>query len=175
MKTLFILRHAKASKHAPVADHDRPLNRRGLDDAYQAGLILREWNALPDMILCSTARRTRETATHVSAACGYTGACAFHSHLYGADAGTWLAELRHLEATVTRVLIVGHNPGLEDLLSALVGAAHPLPTAALAHVELAIPQWRALSATTIGTLLRLWTPRQPDALCKTDFDYQTND
>jgi phosphohistidine phosphatase len=159
MKTLLLLRHAKSSwKDTDLDDHDRPLNKRGKRDAPRMGRLLRAHDLLPDLILSSTAKRCRKTAEHVIAQSGYRGETRITGELYEADA----AKLRNVAAQVAdsrnRLLMIAHNPGLEELLGALAGTYTPLTTAALAHLELSIDAWSDFTGQTRGTLLNIWQP-----------------
>jgi phosphohistidine phosphatase len=161
MRTLLILRHAKSSwKDASLPDHERPLNKRGRRDAPRVGRRLRDEGLTPDLILCSTARRARDTAEAVAEASGYEGEIESRPDLYMADSDAYLHALRGLPDDYERVMVVGHNPGLEELLEALTGEVEALPTAALAQVELGLRRWRDLDDESEGRLVSLWRPRE---------------
>jgi phosphohistidine phosphatase len=160
MKTLLVLRHAKSSWDDPsLDDHDRPLNARGRRDAPRMGALLRTEGLVPDLIISSDAVRARLTAEAVSAAAGHTGTIRVDGRLYLASPVEMLAVLRQVRAAET-VLIVGHNPGLEELVARLTGEQAEMPTAALARIALPIARWRDLDGDTSGTLVRLWRPRE---------------
>ena len=117
MKSLLILRHAKSSwKHPELTDHDRPLNKRGKRDAPRMGEILRSAHLMPEAITSSTAARARATAEAVAKASGYKGKIALNRSLYAAGPEAYLKVLHELSDHYKRVLVVGHNPGLEELL-----------------------------------------------------------
>lgn len=161
MKTLLILRHAKSSwKKTGLPDHDRPLNKRGQRDAPRMGLLLRDLGLVPDLILSSPARRARQTAQTVAEESGYEGEVLLEPAFYPGDPEDFVAVLQQLPPNPQRVMVVGHNPGLEALLEDLTGAYERLPTAALAQVRLPIEDWRELDQETEGTLVDLWLPRQ---------------
>ena len=161
MNTLLILRHGKSSWDDPsLDDHDRPLNRRGIRDAPRMGRVLREQSLVPDCILSSTALRARSTVEMVIEASGYEGKVELSRDLYHADPGTWVEMLRMVPEALHRVLIVGHNPTLEDLLELLTRQYEQMPTAALACVELPLDQWSQLRTDTRGNLLHIWRPRE---------------
>lgn len=161
MKTLLLLRHAKSSwKYPDLADHDRPLNKRGKQAAPRIGQLLRDENLLPDLILSSTAARAQTTARKVAKASGYAGDIRVTRELYEAGPETYLELLRAVADDYTRVLVVGHNPDLEMLLEQLTDEAETLPTAALALVELDINHWQELNEATEGKLVRVWRPKE---------------
>lgn len=160
MKTLLILRHAKSSWNYPeLSDYDRPLNARGKRDAPRMGKHLREQGLIPDRILTSSAKRARKTASRVAKACGYTGKVKKLDVFYDTVAGVYFETLQTLPDKYARVMVVGHNPTMEQLVGYLTGQAQRMPTAALAHIELPIEHWEALDLNTVGTLINLWTPK----------------
>ncbi len=164
MKTLLILRHAKSSwKEARLTDHDRPLNKRGHRDAPKMGRLLRDKELVPQLIISSTAKRTRKTVKLVSKACGYKGERLFREELYAAEPEAYIEAVKELDDKYQRVMVVGHNPGLEELLERLTAEEHTLPTAALAEVSLPIQTWRELDDSIKGELIKLWVPRQLSA------------
>src|SRR4051794_26437716 len=124
MKRLYLLRHAKSSWKDPgLADHDRPLAGRGRRAAKAVARHLREQGIDPELVLCSTARRARETLERLEPALG-RGAVRVEPVLYGADAGALLEHLRGVSDAVGSVLVIGHNPGLQRLA---LGLARPAP------------------------------------------------
>ena len=162
MKTLLILRHAKSSWSDPALDdHERPLNTRGRRDAPRMGDLVRERGLIPDVIISSDAVRARLTAEAAAEAARYPGEILVDPRLYGASPRDILAVLRTIrEAKAGTVMIVGHNPGLEELVVQLTGEQQDLPTAALAHIELPIDRWRDLRVSTRGTLSCVWRPKE---------------
>lgn len=159
MKTLLLLRHAKSShKDSDIDDHERGLNKRGKKDAPKMGRLLKDENLLPDLLIASTAKRCRKTAEHVIAASGYRGQTRFCGELYEAHASSLLDFLTGLENEAARVLLIGHNPGLEELLESLTGTYTPLSTAALAQVDVDIDNWQAIAKKPTATLTKIWQP-----------------
>jgi phosphohistidine phosphatase len=159
MKTLLILRHAKSSWKQPLADCDRPLNKRGKADAPRMGKVLRDAGLQPDWIISSTAKRARETAEKVVESLGTAAGIELSSELYLAGPASYRRVLRRVSDAHHCVLVVGHNPGLELLLESLTGRSETLPTAALARVRLAIAQWSEFEDDLRGELVDLWRPR----------------
>lgn len=160
MKTLLLLRHAKSShKHPELPDHDRPLNKRGQLAAPRMGALLVAEGLVPDLIVCSTAARARATAGLVAQACGYAGEVRPAPQLYLAGPAAYLDVLRGLTGEYERVLVVGHNPGLEALVEALTGETVAMPTAALAQVTLSLSNWWDLTDDFQGRLANIWLPK----------------
>jgi phosphohistidine phosphatase len=153
MKTLLVLRHAKSDWRNPrLADHDRPLNKRGKREAARLGRRLREQGLLPDLILVSTAKRTRKTVAGLVAGGAYAGKHKARRAFYLAGPKAYLKVLRGVPDKYRRVMVVGHNPGLEQLVAQLTGKGTTLPTAALARLSLPITRWRKLGKATKGKL-----------------------
>jgi len=111
-------------------DHDRPLNKRGKRDAPRMGELLQDKNLVPDFIVSSAAKRARSTANAVAEAAGYKA----DQSLYAAPPTAYIGVLRDLSNEYVRVLVVGHNPGLERLVDMLTGEEHTMPTCSLVHV-----------------------------------------
>jgi phosphohistidine phosphatase len=161
MRTLLLLRHAKSDWSDPeLADHDRPLNQRGKRNAERMGRLLKDEELLPDLILTSTATRARETVKRVVSASGYAGKVEKTQALYLADPAGYVATLREVEDEYSRVMVVGHNPGLEELAQRLTGTAIRLPTAALVQIAFPLKHWRDLDDQTEGQALGVWRPRE---------------
>jgi phosphohistidine phosphatase len=159
MKTLFVLRHAKSSWNSPALDdHERPLNERGRRDGPRMGELVREYGLIPDIVMSSDAVRAQLTAEAMAEAAGYTGEIMLDHRLYLAHPAEILLLLQTGSETAETIMIVGHNPGLEELIEHLTGERHDLPTAALAQIALPIDRWRDLDLSTRGTLLGHWRP-----------------
>ncbi len=164
MKTLLILRHAKSSWTEPeLDDHDRPLNDRGRRDAPRMGRLIQRQNLIPDTVLTSTANRARRTAELAIEAWGQPTALTPIENLYLAAPGVyliWLGQLDSQEDPTDRVMVVGHNPGVEELVTLLSGARERMPTAALARIDLPIDSWPEVVSGVEGTLVDLWRPKE---------------
>jgi phosphohistidine phosphatase len=161
MKTLLLLRHAKSSfKHPEIHDHDRPLNKRGRKEAPNIGKYLKDNDLVPDLILSSTARRARDTAQAVVEGSGFDGQVDLYQDLYLSDTSCYMDILRCLPDEANRVLVVGHNPDMEEFLTLLTDVTQRLTTAALAVVDLPITSWQELTEATDGRLLGIWSPRE---------------
>jgi phosphohistidine phosphatase len=160
MKTLFLLRHAKSSwSDASLTDFERPLNERGKKAAPRIGKYMRRHKLKPQLILCSPAKRARETVALVSAAASLTAELRYDERIYEASLTTLRAVVSQLDESAKTVLLVGHNPGLEELLESLTGEVQRLPTAALAHITLHIERWLDVREQS-GELTRLVKPKE---------------
>ncbi len=161
MKTLLVLRHAKSSwGNANLTDFERPLNKRGKRDAPRMGELLKEHDLTPDLIITSSAERALATAEAVAMVSGYEREIRVTRQFYLAEPAAYLLLLNELGAEYGRVLVVGHNPGVEDLVELFTDIWERMPTAALAHIELPIDDWVELDVDTQGELRNLWLPRQ---------------
>lgn len=142
MKTLFVLRHAKSSWDKPeLADFDRPLNKRGLETAPLVGEMIHENKFQVNLIISSPAKRAEQTARLVREAAQMAIDIQFDDRIYEASPHRLLLIASELDDEIKSAMIVGHNPGLEGLLKILTGESEPMPTAALAIIDLKIDKW----------------------------------
>lgn len=167
MKTLTLLRHAKSGWDSPVTrDFDRPLNARGRKAARAMGREMRRLGLGFDRVLASPAVRVTQTLTELAQ--GYGGAVDTHfdESVYLAPAETLLAMVRGTDDADSRLLLVGHNPGMEQL-ALLLSAPHPLrdeiadkyPTGALTEIGFDAERWRDVQPGD-GRLARFIRPRE---------------
>jgi len=162
MKQLILIRHAKSCwKFNGLADKDRPLNKRGIQDAPM--MALRTANALEktDLWMSSPATRAIRTAEIFGQYCNRSlSNLKLNEQLYEASYQHLLTELRQIKNKYNRVVVFGHNPGLNDLIFTLTGEdLDNLPTCGMAFMELEIEQWRDL-ASDCGQLTRLEYPKK---------------
>ncbi len=143
-----------------MPDHERPLNKRGKKEAPKVGSYLKEAGLVPDLILSSTARRAHDTAEAVAEACGFEGQVELYQDLYMSDTASYLDILRCMPEYANRVLVVGHNPDVEELLTVLTEVQEHMATASLAVINLPISTWEELTEATDGSLQNLWVPRE---------------
>jgi phosphohistidine phosphatase len=151
--SLHLLRHAKSSwDDSTLADRERPLAPRGRRAAKAIAKHLVRVGIEPDLVLCSSATRTRETLELVRPAFRDEPKVSFEDELYAASSDALLERLRLVPEAVASVMVIGHNPGLQDLALLLASGGTELerlkakfPTAALATLTLATPAWRQLS------------------------------
>jgi phosphohistidine phosphatase len=161
MKTLLLLRHAKSSwKNMYLADHDRPLSKRGKRDAPRMARFLRERDLVPDLIVTSTAKRALTTAEAIAQFSGYEEELLVTRRLYHAWTETYIEVIRELPDHHQRIMLVGHNPGMEELVEVLTGLQERMPTAALAQIELPVNQWSEVNEESIGQLIDVWRPKE---------------
>jgi phosphohistidine phosphatase len=152
MRRVYLLRHAKSSwKDHSLADRDRPLAGRGRRAAKAIAAHLQAEGVRPELVLCSPARRARETLERIEGAFGGRVEVSFEDALYGAGEAELLARLEALPQEVGSVMLIGHNPGLEELALALATKGAGLarlrkkyPTAALATIDLPADRWSAI-------------------------------
>jgi phosphohistidine phosphatase len=168
MKTLTLLRHAKSTWTDPVArDFDRPLNPRGRRAARTVGAEMRALGLGFDLVVASPARRVMETLGEVEAAFGRLAA-RYDERLYLAGTATLLDLIHETPDGVERLLLVGHNPGLEELALLLAGTGElrsevevKYPTATLAEIAFPNGGWAEVAEGT-GRLARFIRPRDLD-------------
>ncbi|MCL4559947.1 MAG: histidine phosphatase family protein [Chloroflexi bacterium] len=161
MKTLLIFRHAKSDWGDPgLPDADRPLNKRGKRDAPRMGRLMRSEGLLPDIILVSSAKRARQTVEAAAEAAAYQGEEEIHPEFYMAGPDAYLQAVSDLDDRIRCAMVVGHNPGLEELLAGVTGTGEGLPTAALARVDLPIDHWKDLRPGVAGRLVHIWRPKE---------------
>jgi phosphohistidine phosphatase len=169
MLTLSLLRHAKSNwDDIDLDDFDRPLSKRGANAAPEMGRAIRELNLKPDLVLCSSAVRTRATVALVMLELGPPPPeVRYEEGLYLATPSAMLGYIRKIEKKVRNLLIVGHNPGTHALALELTGAAKredmaelatKFPTAALASMTFDLDNWRDVKAG-LGHLVVFLTPR----------------
>jgi phosphohistidine phosphatase len=160
MKTLLLMRHAKSSwKDESLDDHDRPLNKRGKREAPRMGELLRDQRLVPDFILCSSARRARKTAECVAFAAGFRGETRITSELYMVPPGRILEVLAETPPIYSSVLLIAHNPSLEELFERLTNQSRGFSTAAVARLQLDVENWSQISGNPAATLVDFWQPR----------------
>jgi len=161
MKSLLLLRHAKSSWKDPnLADHERPLKGRGRRAAALIGRFIAANNLRPDLVLSSTAVRARETVDIVLESGQFVIEVAYDDRLYLADPATLMDTVAQLDSGKQQVLMVGHNPGLEELLFRLTGIRESMPTASLAQILLDIEEWGDACAKNTWQLERFVKPKE---------------
>jgi phosphohistidine phosphatase len=163
--TLYLLRHAKSSWADPtLADHERPLAPRGRRDAKRMAKHLRRLGLEPELVLCSSSARTRQTLDLLRPAAGGS-TVVVEDELYAASSADLLARIRRVPDVVTSAMLIGHNPGLQELALMVSSSGDELerlkvkfPTAALATLAFAKP-WSRLEPAD-ATLAAYVVPKQ---------------
>jgi phosphohistidine phosphatase len=155
-RRLIVMRHAKAGELPGGPDAERALAPRGQRDAAAAGQWLRDHGYIPDVVICSTARRARQTWRGVSAELPAPVAAQQDPRLYEAGAGDLVEILAGAAPATATLMYVGHNPAAQNLACALLGQPVGFPTAAIAVIGLAAP-WAEL-APGGGELVASWVP-----------------
>ncbi|WP_262693279.1 SixA phosphatase family protein [Kordiimonas aquimaris] len=151
MKTIYFLRHAKSDwSDSTLSDHARPLNARGRRAAAKMGVLMQRLGVAPDLVLCSTAERAKETLERVMSAGGFDWTVKHERGLYGASADSILSIVRTQDCEHENLMFVGHNPGFEDIILGLSGAEE-----------------------TVGDLLRIKRKYPTAAFSVIDFDVDT--
>jgi phosphohistidine phosphatase len=133
-RTLILLRHAKSDWSGNEADIDRPLSKRGLREAPRSGRWLAQSDDSIDLAVVSTARRARSTWELAAAELHDVPSTSVDDQVYAASAGQLLGVVHGLPDEANTVVLVGHNPGIEDLVSLLTGKSVSMPTSALAVI-----------------------------------------
>jgi phosphohistidine phosphatase len=166
VKRVWLLRHAKSSwDHPGLSDSDRPLALRGRRATELLAAHLAASDIRPTAVLCSSSLRTRETLAAVLPALGDALEIRIERDLYGAGAAGLLERLRRVPDTASSVMLIGHNPGIQDLAlelaasgPALTALQEKFPTGALATLEIDVGRWRDVDDGT-ATATTLVTPR----------------
>jgi phosphohistidine phosphatase len=124
---------------------------------------LKERELIPQIILSSPAVRATQTAEIVSKIIGFSGEIRIHEALYMAEAEDIIKLLRKLPDEIERVMVIGHNPGLESLIPMLTERIESLPTAGAAYLALPILHWKELKSKTKAELVEIWRPKDLEA------------
>jgi phosphohistidine phosphatase len=142
-KILLLLRHAKSSwDDANLSDYDRPLNSRGKQNASTMGNFLKKQNLVPDLIISSTAKRANKTADIIAKKSGYDKKIFESKVLYGATADDYTSVIHDINNEYKTVLLVGHNPTIEEVLERIIGERYIMKTCSLAYIDLSIDSWK---------------------------------
>lgn len=160
MLRLILMRHAKSDwGEAGQADHDRPLNRRGMHDAPQMANWLREQALVPDWILASSARRTQETAELLTRQWQSQDMFVSSEDLYLASPEAIQRVINQDGCDFQDLMVLGHNPGLSYFASSLSNELIQLPTAGIIAFEVAIEQWSDFRVSSSVKLIAIMKPK----------------
>jgi phosphohistidine phosphatase len=153
------MRHAKSSWRDPALDdHDRPLAGRGRRAAKYIAKLLETEKLIPQFMLASTAQRAVETANWLVEEGGYDGPLELTRRLYLAEPAVYADLLTEVPPGTELALIVGHNPGISELVSQLTGEYIDMPTAAVARIELPVEELADVTIQTEGKLAQFYRP-----------------
>ena len=160
MKTLYLLRHAKSSWDDPaLSDFERPLNPRGHRTAPFMGELMKKRKLRAEIIVSSPAERAKETAILVKESADMPAEIVFDRRIYEASANRLRKVIAELKNNYATAMLVGHNPGIEGFVYNLTGQSEPMPTAALAIIELEIDDWADLK-DNCGKVVSVIRPKE---------------
>ncbi|MBN1230891.1 MAG: histidine phosphatase family protein [Anaerolineales bacterium] len=161
MKILLLMRHAKSSwDDYSLTDHDRPLNERGKKDAAAMGDFLNVRGNCPQIALCSSAKRAKQTAQYLLEGLPFEGELRIIPNFYPGDTEEYIHELQSLSENVEVALVVSHNMAVEDAVFHFTDKDEVMSTATIAQIGFDIQQWSDLTMETEGQLLHLWRPKE---------------
>ncbi len=163
-KQLLLMRHAKSSwADGGLTDFDRPLNKRGLRVTPQMAEFVHLQGLTPDLVVSSSACRAKMTAELFVKNCKDVSEeqLSFTKEFYHAPAEVYCDFVgRFADESVDKLLFVGHNPGLEDLVEQLSGIWEVMPTAAVAHFRIEVSRWAEIGKEFDATLENIWRPKE---------------
>jgi phosphohistidine phosphatase len=162
-KVLLILRHAKSSwKNKKLNDHDRPLNKRGRNEAVKMGLYLKKINLIPNTIVTSSALRAIETTTLVCRNCDYDKLVEVNFAFHKGGADSYIQAISTAPEDKRILLIVGHNPDVEDLVGVITNRNIRIPTCTLIQINLSIANWKniTLHDSYKSEIVNVWRPKK---------------
>lgn len=162
-KVLLLLRHAKSSwTNSELADKDRPLNKRGKQNATTMGKYLKKEDLVPDLIVSSTAKRSYKTASIIAKNSGYDKKIGESELLYTATPDDYAKIINDIHDRYNIVMLVAHNPVLEDVIQRILGEYHIMKTCSLAHIELSIKSWTKFHYGVKSKLIDLIIARESE-------------
>ncbi len=143
LRTLIIARHAKAKRGlAYQNDFKRPLSSKGKTDALLIGTSLKKKGLIPDLVISSAAKRAKKTAKRAITAMVYPGDLVLKRDLYLSGCKAYLKTIKALDDEITSVMLVGHNPDLEELVYELTEEDVMIPTAGVVCIEIDLAHWK---------------------------------
>ena len=158
MRELLLMRHAKSDWSADYsADHDRPLNQRGVRSARAIGLVLRDNDQVPDLVVTSSAIRARTTAQLAAEAGAWESEIVIDPRLYGAGADA-VVQVATEFGEAQRLMLVGHQPTWSIVVSILTGESVDMKTATVAVLRFEVSAWSELPGAT-GVVEKVFQPR----------------
>lgn len=160
-RVLLLLRHAKSSwKNKELDDHDRPLNKRGKRDAIKMGKYLKKINMIPNAIVTSSALRTVETTSLVCRHCDYDGPVEVNFTFHKSGVYSYIRAISQTPVDRTRLLLIGHNPELEELVEMLTHSSLKMSTCTLVQINMYIPNWSNIISQNDfrSEIMNIWKP-----------------
>lgn len=166
MLTLMLFRHAHADRPSDVVDHERPLSIQGYEQARRMGKYIAAQRLHPDLVIVSTAKRTQQTLAEAAGSGELSLTKVDEPRVYESSAGDLLEVLRQQDAQHARIMLVGHNPGMERLAAWLIGSGdsgalvrlqREFVVAGLAEISFSVGSWSELDVQS-GRLERFETP-----------------
>ena len=143
MKKLLLLRHGKSSWDNPdLADQERPLTNRGKEGASIIGKFLKKENLIPDIIISSTAKRANKTADIIAKKSGYDKKIVKSEALYSGSLEDYTNIVHEIADKNKTILLVGHNPSIEEVIERITAERQIMKTCSLAHIDLSIDSWK---------------------------------
>lgn len=159
-KVLYLYRHAKSSwDDLSLPDFERPLNKRGQKTAPLMGKFMKKRGVDPELVICSTARRAMQSLELTMPKAGIDCDIELREDVYGASTQSLKKCVAGIDDRYKTVMMVGHNPGMEEFIELLTGSAEPFPTAALACIKLEVDRWSQVKEGC-GTLEGVFRPRE---------------
>ena len=156
MKKLLLLRHGKSSWHnSDLADHERPLTDRGKESASIMGKYLKKENLIPDLIISSTAKRANKTADIVAKKSGYDKKILKSDKLYSGSSEDYTSIIQEIADKNKTILLVGHNPVIEEVIERITAEQRIMKTCSLAHIDLSVDSWKNFDYTKKYKLINL--------------------
>lgn len=162
MKKVILMRHAKSSwKKRGLSDHSRPLNKRGNKAALLMGEFINSINLIPDLVVCSTAMRTKKTIQLIDSKINKNIKIVYDERIYYTDEEGVLDIIKKQEDDITSIMIVGHNPTMEFLTEELIDSTfnyNKFSTCALAVIDFKAKRWQDINKGE-GQLALFKTPK----------------
>jgi phosphohistidine phosphatase len=161
MKTLLLLRHAKTSeKETSLPDLIRPLSDSGKYDIYKMTKFLKNTKLIPSLIISSSAKRAKDTSNLLAESIGYNKSIKLSELLYRTEAKDYIHVISEIANNINIVLLVGHNPILENLVKLITNELIIMETCSLVHIILPITTWKEIKINSNGKLIKLVTIRE---------------
>ena len=161
MKSLLLLRHAKTSDNkASISDGMRPLSDSGKYDVYKMSKFLKNNKLIPSLIISSSAKRAKDTSNLLAESIGYNDSIYVSELLYETSAIDYINVISEVSNNINMVLLVGHNPILENLIELITNELIMMETCSLVHILLPITTWREIKKNPKGKLIKLVTIKE---------------